>query len=55
MTLPAVPVDVTGTIRFPADRWTDAKKGFKIKGGGLQFDETGVFLIPGTQYLKQTP
>lgn len=47
-----IPVTVTGTIRFPKDRWTPAGAGFKIKGGGLQFDETGVFLIPGTKYEK---
>jgi ankyrin repeat protein len=51
--LPAVPVSVTGTIRFPDASWTLAKKGLKIRGGGLQFDETGVFLMPGTQYLRE--
>jgi Ankyrin repeats (3 copies) len=53
MTLPTAPVSVTGTIRFPGNGWAVAKKGFKIKGGGLQFDETGVFLMPGTQYLRE--
>jgi len=47
-----IPVTVTGTIRFPRDRWTPAGAGFNIKGGGLQFDETGVFLIPGTKYWE---
>lgn len=53
--IPAAAATVTGKIRFPPDTWTSAKVGFKIRGGGLQFDETGVFLIPGTQYLKETP
>lgn len=53
-TVPALPVSVTGTIRFPEDRWTLAKPGFNIKRGRLQFDETGVFLMPNTQYLKTT-
>jgi len=52
--MPATSVTLTGTIRFPRDRWTSAKTGFKIRGGGLQFDKTGVFLMPGTQYLKET-
>jgi len=51
---PLIPATVIGTIRFPENRWTTAKAGFKIKGGGLQFDETGVFLMPGAQYLKDT-
>jgi hypothetical protein len=48
--MPARPAIVTGTIRFPDDEWREVGGGFRIKGGGLQFDETGVFLIPGTQY-----
>jgi hypothetical protein len=47
------PVNVSGTIRFPDYKWTEAKRGFVIKGGGLQFDETGVFLIPGTLYAEK--
>jgi hypothetical protein len=49
------PVIVTGTIRFPKDRWTAAGASFHIRGGGLQFDETGVFLMPGTEYGKDMP
>jgi hypothetical protein len=49
-TMQDVPVIVTGTIRFPPDLWTAAGAGFDILGGGLQFDETGVFLMKGTQY-----
>jgi hypothetical protein len=52
--VPATPAIVMGTIRFPAGSWTSAKSGFKIRGGGLRFDETGVFLMPGTQYFKET-
>ena len=48
----ADPVEVSGTILFPDDRWTPTGAGFVIKGGGLQFDETGVFLIPGTVFRK---
>lgn len=48
-----VPVTVTGAIRFPEDHWTYVGAGFDIKGGGLRFDETGVFLIPGTQYRQR--
>ncbi len=51
-TVRETPVSVTGTIRFPKDRWTPAGAGFNVKGGGLQFDETGAFLIPGTEYRK---
>ncbi len=54
MSIPAVPVSVTGTIRFSGDRWISAKPGLSVKGGGVQFDETGAFLIPGTQYLRKT-
>jgi len=43
---------VTGKIRFPEDRWTLAGAGIEIMGGGLQFDETGVFLMVGTKYRK---
>jgi hypothetical protein len=43
-------VAVTGTIRFPQNRWTPSGAGLELNGGGIQFDETGVFLIPGTQY-----
>ncbi len=48
--MPASPAIVTGTIRLPDDKWTEVGCGLTVKGGGLQFDETGVFLIPGTQY-----
>jgi ankyrin repeat protein len=51
--MPATAVTVTGTIRFPNDKWTWAKRGLRIQGGGLQFDETGVFLMPGTQYRTE--
>lgn len=47
-----IDVSVVGTIRFPADQWTLAGAGIEIMGGGLQFDETGVFLLPGTKYRK---
>jgi hypothetical protein len=50
--MPARAVNVTGTIRFPNNQWTLAKEGLEIKGGGLQFDETGVFLMPGTEFRK---
>jgi hypothetical protein len=50
--VPEIPVTVTGTIRFPEDQWKVAGAGLYIKGGGLQFDETGAFLIPGTKYVK---
>jgi hypothetical protein len=45
-------VKVSGTIRFPKDRWTPAGAGFEIQAGGLQFDETGVFFMAGTKYRK---
>jgi hypothetical protein len=45
-------VIVVGTIRFPKDELNQAGAGLEIMGGGLQFDETGVFLMPGTQYRK---
>ncbi len=51
VTMRTIPASVTGTIRFPKDRWASVGAGFIIKGGGLQFDETGVFLMPGTQYV----
>jgi ankyrin repeat protein len=53
-TLTAQEASVNGTVRFPAGRWTLVKPGFRIRGGGLQFDETGISLIPGTQYVKDS-
>jgi DNA-binding beta-propeller fold protein YncE len=41
---------VSGRIRFPDDRWSPVGGGYSIKGGGLEFDESGVFLVVGTQY-----
>jgi hypothetical protein len=52
LSVKADPVTVTGTIRFPNDDWTSAGGGLSIKGGGLQFDETGAFLIVGTEFRK---
>ena len=46
-------VTIVGTIRFPQDKWTLAGAGIELQGGGLQFDETGVFLMPGTKYRKR--
>lgn len=43
---------VVGTIRYPKGRWTAAGGGYEVLEGGLQFDETGVFLMPGTKYRK---
>jgi len=51
-TIQDVPVEVVGTIRFPKDEWSQAGASLEIMGGGLEFDETDVFLIPGTQYRE---
>ena len=45
-----VPAIVVGRIRYPEDRWSSIGGGYTIKGGGLEFDATGVSLMVGTQY-----
>jgi hypothetical protein len=51
-TLQDAAVVVVGTIRFPQNKWTLAGAGYELQDGGLQFDETGVFLMVGTKYRK---
>jgi ankyrin repeat protein len=53
-TLTAQDASLSGTIRFPADHSMEVKPGFRIRGGGLQFDETGISLMPGTHYVKHS-
>ncbi|MGO8758638.1 MAG: ankyrin repeat domain-containing protein [Terracidiphilus sp.] len=51
-TVTAQDASLSGTIRFPADHAMEVKPGFRIRGGGLKFDETGISLMPGTHYVK---
>ena len=53
-TVTAQDAGLSGTIRFPADHSMEVKPGFRIRGGGLQFDETGISLMPGTHYVKDS-
>jgi hypothetical protein len=46
------PAIVVGTVRYPDDRWSPVGKGYAIKGGGLQFDATGVWLMVGTEFIR---
>lgn len=52
-TLEDAPVTVSGTIRVAPDHVTQVGGGYELQGGGLQFDETGVFLMVGTKYRKR--
>jgi hypothetical protein len=53
-TVTAQDAGLSGTIRFPADHSMEVKPGFRIRGGGLEFDETGISLMPGTHYVKDS-
>ena len=53
-TVTAQSASLSGTIRFPADHVMEVKPGFRIRGGGLEFDETGISLMPGTRYVKDS-
>jgi ankyrin repeat protein len=53
-TVTAQDAGLSGTIRFPTDHSMEVKPGFRIRGGGLQFDETGISLMPGTHYVKDS-
>lgn len=53
-TLTAQDASLSGTIRFPADLTMEVKPGFRVRGGGLEFDETGISLMPGTHYVKDS-
>jgi len=44
-------VDLAGSIRLSAD-WRDVGQMW-VKGGGLVFDDTGVSLMPTTQYISR--
>lgn len=53
-TLTPQEVALDGSVRFPVDRWIAVKPGFRIRGGGLHFDDTGISLMAGTQYVEDS-
>lgn len=53
-TLTTQEVTLSGRIRLPADQSMEVKPGFRIRGGGLEFDETGISLMVGTKYVKDS-
>ena len=53
-TLTPQEVALDRSVRFPVDRWIAVKPGFRIRGGGLHFDDTGISLMAGTQYVEDS-
>ncbi len=46
------PVDIEGTVSYPADEWTAVPGGYSIRGGGLAFGAEGISLLTGTQVMR---